>query len=197
LGRLVLAAAGGEQLGGPQDEQGGGHVAELEGRHPHHQPAQTSGQHRADAQPQRLPLPLLGPGRVPDRVDDGHGGQQPRDDRQGDSRADPDQADQGQGEQGAGDGAEVIHGPLEPIRPPIHAGWDDVGQQGVAGRNPQPAGGPGTSPEDGDLPDGGGRADQAGEDGGGGVAGDRLGATALGVVSDSPTGEPGCAGQPV
>ena len=45
----LLVAAGGEQLAGPQDEQGGGDVAELKGRHPDHQPTEASGQHRPDA----------------------------------------------------------------------------------------------------------------------------------------------------
>ena len=132
----------GEQLGGSQDEQRGGDVAELEGRHPDHEPAEPPGQHRPDAQPERLALALLGAGGVADGVDDGQGGQQAGDDRQGDGGADPDQADQGQGEQGADDGAEVVHGPLEPIGPPVDAGRDDVGQQGVAGRDPQAPGRP-------------------------------------------------------
>src|SRR5215217_7808211 len=34
LGGPILAAAGAQQLAGPQDQQGGGHVAELEGGHP-------------------------------------------------------------------------------------------------------------------------------------------------------------------
>jgi hypothetical protein len=96
----VLTPAGGEQLGGAQDEQGGGHIPELEGRHPDHQAAEASGQHRPDAQPQRLVLALLGSGGVADGVDDGQGGEQTGDDGQGDGGADPDQADQGQGEQG-------------------------------------------------------------------------------------------------
>src|SRR5215207_4803440 len=41
-------------------------------------------------------------------------------------------------------------------------------------------------PVNADLPDGGGGADEAGEDGGGGVAGDRLGAATLRVVRDGP-----------
>src|SRR5829696_8563378 len=197
LGGPVLVAAGGEQLGGPQDEQGGGHVAELKDRHPDHQAAEATGQHWPDTQPQRLAFALLGPWGVADGIDDGQGGEQPGDDREGDGGADPDQADQGQGEQGTGDGAEVVHGSFEPIGPPVDAGGDDVGQQGVAGRDAQAAGGPGAGAEDADLPDAGGGADEAGEDGGGGVAGDGLGAAALGVVGDGAAGEPGRAGQPV
>jgi hypothetical protein len=48
LGGPILAAADGQQLGGSQDEQGGGDVAELEGRHSDHEAAQPSGQHRPD-----------------------------------------------------------------------------------------------------------------------------------------------------
>jgi hypothetical protein len=87
--------------------------------------------------------------------------------------------------------------PLEPIRPAVRAGGDDVSQQGVAGRDTQAAGGPGPGPQDADLPDAGGRADQAGEHRGGGVAGDGLGAAALGVVGDGPAGQPSGAGQPI
>ena len=137
------------------------------------------------------------PGGVADGVHDGGRGEQAGDDRQGDGGAGADQADQGQGEQGAGDGAQVVHGPLEPVGPAVHSGRDDVGQQGVAGRDAQAAGGPGASAEDADLPDGGGGTDQAGEHRGGGVAGDRLGAAALGVVGNGAAGQPGRAGQPV
>ena len=132
-----------------------------------------------------------------DGIDHGQGGQQAGNDRQGDGRADPDQADQAEGEQRTDDGTEVVHGPLEPVGPPVHTGWDDVGEQGVAGRDAQPAGGPGAGPEHGDLPDAGGRADQAGEDGGSGVAADGLGAAALGVVGDSSTSQAGRAGEAV
>ena len=45
-----------------QDKQGGGDVAELEGRHPDHEAAEAAGQHRPDAQPQGLAFPLLGAG---------------------------------------------------------------------------------------------------------------------------------------
>jgi hypothetical protein len=197
LGGPVLVAAGGQQLGGAEDEQGGGDVAELEGRHPDHEPAEASGQHRSDAQPQRSPLALLGAGSVADGVDDGQGGEQAGDDGQGDGGAGADQADQAEGEQRAGDGAEVVHGPLEPVGPAVDAGRDDVGQQGVARRDPQAPGGPGASPQDADLPHGGGHPDEAGEDGGGGVAAHGLGAAALGVVGDGPPGEAGGAGQPV
>jgi hypothetical protein len=58
-------------------------------------------------------------------------------------------------------------------------------------------GGGGPGPQYRDLPDGGGRPDQAGEDGGGGVAGDGLGAAPLGVISDGAAGQAGGAGQPV
>ena len=166
-------AAGSEQLGGPQDEQGGGDVAELEGRHADHQAAEASGQHWPDAQPQRSAFPLLGSGGVcgwrrrwpaaassPGMMDRAMAVRVPT------------SADQGQGEQGAGDGAEVVHGPLEPVGPAVARWRDDVGQQGVAGRNPQPPGGPGAGPQHRDLPDAVAAADQAGEDSGGGVAGD-------------------------
>jgi hypothetical protein len=42
LGGPVLVTAGGQQFGGAQDQQGGGHVAELERRHPDQQPAKPS-----------------------------------------------------------------------------------------------------------------------------------------------------------
>jgi hypothetical protein len=90
-----------QQLAGPQDQQGGGHVAELERRHAHHEPAQPPGQHRPDAQPQRLPFALFGAEGMADGVHDGQGREQAGDDRQGDGGANPDQANQGQGEQGA------------------------------------------------------------------------------------------------
>ncbi len=54
----------------------------------------------------------------------------------------------------------------------------------------QAAGGPGAGSEEADLPDGGGGADQAGEDRGGGVAADRDRSAALGVVGDGPAGQP-------
>jgi len=78
-----------------------------------------------------------------------------------------------------------------------YTGRDDVGQQGVAGRDAQAAGGPGAGAEHGDLPDGGGGADEAGQDGGGGVAADGLGAAAPGVVGDGAAGQPGHAGEAV
>src|SRR5215218_3240671 len=134
---------------------------------------------------------------MPDGVDDGGRGEQAGNDGQGDGGAGADQIDQDQGEQGTDDGAQVVHGPLEPVGPPVHGGRDDVGQQRVAGRDTQPAGGPGPGPQHRDLPDGGGHADQAGEDGGGGVAGDGLGAAALGVVGDGPASQASRAGQPI
>jgi hypothetical protein len=67
--------AGGQQLSGPQDEQGGGDVAELERRHTDHQSAQPSDQDRPDPQPQRLPLAFLGAWGVMDGVHDGGCGQ--------------------------------------------------------------------------------------------------------------------------
>jgi hypothetical protein len=70
-------------------------------------------------------------------------------------------------------------------------------QEGVAGRDAQPAGGPGPGSEYPNLPDGCGRADQAGEHRGGRVAGDGLGAAALGVVGDGPTGQPSSSGESV
>jgi hypothetical protein len=136
-----------------------------------------------------LAFPLLGAGGVADGIDDGQGGEQPRDDGQGDGGAGADQADQGEGEEGADDGAEVVHGSLEPVGAAVDAGRDDVGQQGVSGRDPQPAGSPGASPEHRDLPHGGGGADEAGEHRGGGVAGNGLGAAALGVVGDGPASQ--------
>jgi hypothetical protein len=84
-------------------------------------------------------------------------------DRQGDGGADSDQPDQDQGEQGAGDSAQVVHGPLEPVGAVVDAGGDDVSQQGVAGRDPEASSGPGPSSQHGDLPDGSGGPDQAGE----------------------------------
>jgi hypothetical protein len=90
------------------------------------------------------------------------------------------------GEQGAGDGAEVVHGPLEAVGPPVDAGLDDVGQEGVAGRATQAVDNPGPGAEDADLPDSGGGADEAGEDGGGGVTGDGLGAATVGSSAMAP-----------
>jgi hypothetical protein len=197
VAKRVFSLQGLQQLAGAKDQQGSRHVAELKRRHAHHEPAQPASQHRPHPQPQRLPLPLLGPWSVADGVHDGQGGQQARDDRQGNGAADPNQPDQGQREQGAGDGAQVVAGSLEPIGPPVHGGRHDVGQQGVAGRDPQPAGGPGAGPQHPDLPDGGGGADEAGEDGGGGVAAHREGAAAAGVVSQGAPSQPGDASQAV
>jgi hypothetical protein len=75
-----------------------------------------------------LALAVFGSGGVADGVDDRQGGQQAGDDGQGDGGADPDQADQDEGEQGAGDGAQVVHGSLEPVGPPVHGRRNDVGQ---------------------------------------------------------------------
>jgi len=79
----------------------------------------------------------------------------------------------------------------------VDVGRHDVGQQGVAGRDAQPAGRPGPGAQHRDLSDGRGGADQAGEDGRGRVAAHGLGATALGVVGDGPAGQASRAGRPV
>ena len=55
--------------------------------------------------------------------------------------ADADQRHQAEGEQRPADRAEVVHGALEPVGPAV-ARRDDVGQQRVTGRDPQPAGRP-------------------------------------------------------
>ena len=52
--------------------------------------------------------------------------------------ADADGGDERDGEQRAEDGSEVVHGALEAVGAAVGAGWDDVGEQGVAGRHAQP-----------------------------------------------------------
>jgi hypothetical protein len=62
-------------------------------------------------------------------------------------------------------------------------------------RSPRAAQAPGAQHPD--LPDGGGRADEAGEDGGGGVAADRDCSAAVGVVGDGAPSQPGDASEAV
>jgi hypothetical protein len=74
----ILVAARGEQLASPKDEQGGGHVAETEGRHGHQEPAQRPDERRPD--------PAEG-------IHAGGRGAQPGDDRESDGGAAAERAD--------------------------------------------------------------------------------------------------------
>ena len=100
----ALAAAGLEQVGGAQDQQGGG-VAQLERGDADHQPPEPPAQDRSDPDADRLAGPLAGRGRVADGVDDGQGGEQAGDDGQADGGADADQRDQADGQQRPADRA--------------------------------------------------------------------------------------------
>jgi hypothetical protein len=60
LGGVGPAAAGTEQLGGAQDQQGGGGVAQLEDSHADHEPPQVAAQDGADLDADRLVGPRPG-----------------------------------------------------------------------------------------------------------------------------------------
>ena len=70
LDRRVVRAAGLEQVGGAEDQQRRGEVAELERSRRGEQPAEPPVQQRADAQADRLALAGGERRRVADRVDD-------------------------------------------------------------------------------------------------------------------------------
>ncbi len=59
---MVVAAAGLEEFGGPQDQQGGGAVADLERGDAGEQPAERAVQHGPDLDPERLRSPPGGCG---------------------------------------------------------------------------------------------------------------------------------------
>ena len=87
-------------------------------------------------------------GGVADRVDDRERGEQAGDDREQDRGAHADQPDERDREQRAADRAEVVHRALEPVGAAVDGGGDDVGEQRVAGRDAQPAGGPRAGAQD-------------------------------------------------
>ena len=76
-------------------------------------------------------MALLGPLQMPDRVDDGAGREEARDDREHDRLAEADESHEPQREDRPDDRAEVVHRPLEPVGPPVGRGIDRIGQQGV------------------------------------------------------------------
>ena len=137
------------------------------------------------------------PRQVADGVDDGQRGQEPGDDREQDGRTHADGGHQGQGQQRAADGPQVVHGPLEAVGPPVDVGRDGVGQEGVAGRDPQATGRPGSRPQHAHLPGGAGQADEPREHGRGRIAADRGGPPALGVVGQRSAAQARRAGQAV
>ena len=112
-------------------------------------------------QADRLTFLRCGQGGVSDRVDDRERGEQAGDDREQDRGAHADQADEREREQRAADRAEVVHRAFEPVGAAVDGGRDDVREQRVASWDSQSAGGPRAGAQDRDLPDGGGRADQA------------------------------------
>jgi hypothetical protein len=105
-----------------------------------------------------------------DGVDDRHRREQARDDRQADGGAHADQAHQDDRQERPADRAEVVHRPLEPVRPPVYLGRHDVGEQGVTRGHPQAPRGPGPGPQDPGLPRRGSGSDRSGKHRGRGVS---------------------------
>ena len=149
IGRVVT---GHEQLRRPQDQQRGSAVPDLKRGDADHQSSQPAVQHGPDLDPDRLMVALLGRRGMPDRIDDRHRRQQPRDHREEDSGPDAHHSDQPDRQQRPSDGAQVIHRPLEPISPAIGLRWHQVSQQRVPGGHPKTPRGPGRSAEDTRLP---------------------------------------------
>ena len=128
---------------------------------------------------------------VADGVDDGQGGEQSGDHRQADGPPDAERADQADGQERPDNRAQVVHRPLEPVGPTVKAGRHYVGQQRIAGRDPQPPGRPGTGPKHSHLPRCGRRTDARRQHGRGRVPPDRHRAPSLGIVGQGATTEPG------
>jgi hypothetical protein len=84
--------------------------------------------------------------------DDSERGQKARDDAEEDRRPYADGGDEGDREERPADRAEVVHRPLEPVGAPVGRGRHEVGEQGVAGWNPQPSCDPAGAPEHPNLP---------------------------------------------
>ena len=61
----------------------------------------------------------------------------------------------------------------------------------------RPRGGPGASSQHGDLPDGGGRPDQPGQDRGGGEAADGDRPAPVGIIGQGAATEAGRSGEPI
>ncbi len=116
--RCTAAAVGGQDVGGAQDEQGGGDVADLERGEPGEHAPEPATQHRADLEAQLLAFGDLREPGLADRVADRRRCQQPGNDGDQDRGAHAEQGDEAEREQRADDGAEVIHGALEPVGTP-------------------------------------------------------------------------------
>jgi hypothetical protein len=127
-----VAAPGLEEFGGPEDEEGGGAVPELEGADTGEERSQATLEDGPDLKPDPGSFPGLRRFDMPNGVEDGRGGEQTRDDRQPDRPAGAHQGDEGDGEDRPADGAEVVHGPLEAIGAAVDGRVDDVGEEGIA-----------------------------------------------------------------
>lgn len=134
-------------------------------------------------------MTLARPVQVANRVDDRRRGEETRDHRQEDRLPHPERCDEKEGEKRAADGAEVIHGPLEAVRPSVGSRIDGVGKESVPGRDPQTARRPGARPEESDLPDGRGKTDQRRQNRGQRVATDRERSAPGRIIGQRPAGE--------
>jgi len=114
------------------------------------------------------------------------GGEQRGDDRQQHRGPDAERGDQAERERRSHRGCPSL---VRSRRPGRRCCRDEVGEQGVAGRDAQTAGGPGASPQHPDLPDAAGGAGQRGQGGGEGVAADRDAAPVGRVVGECSVAE--------
>jgi hypothetical protein len=146
-------------------------------------------QHRPDPDAQRRPLVALQPPRGAHGNEDRERREQARDDREQDRLAHADGRDQPEREQRPRDRARIVHRPLEPVRAPVDLGLDDVRQQRVPRRGPQPAREPRPRAQDADLPHRGGGADQRAQDRGRRVAAHRSRPAAARVVRERAAGQ--------
>ncbi len=108
-----------------------------------------------------LALLAFGCSGVVDGIDNRHGGEHPRDDREQNRAADSDERDECDREQRPPDRAKVVHRSLESVGTSVGDFGNDVGQELVAGGDAQAASGPRPRAEHPDLPGRAGSPDQS------------------------------------
>jgi hypothetical protein len=187
----MVSVPGLEQVGRPQDQQRRRRVPELESRDGGEHSAQPASQHRPDAQAEGLALTDLRRRGGPDRCQHREGGEQARDDRGEDRRANVERGDEAEREQRPADRSQVVERALESVRAPVRARLHHLGEQRVPGRPAQAPSDPRAASQDANLPRGSRRADQRREHGRRGVPADRRRAAASRVVGQGASREPG------
>jgi hypothetical protein len=136
LGRRIGRATRLEQVRGAQDQQRRRDVPDFEDPDRPKEPAELAAHDRPEPQPDRLTLSLFGSRGAADRVDDRRHGEQARNDRQQDGRANADQPDQPERKQRTDNRAQVVHRALEAVGAPVDGRWHRVAARSA----PEPGG---------------------------------------------------------